>query len=548
MLSSLHIKNYAIIQSLSIDFESGFSVVTGETGAGKSIIMGALALVLGQRADAKVIHEGAEKCLIEACFEIKEYNLESFFDENDLDYDDHCIVRREVLAGGKSRSFINDTPVSLSILKDFAEQLIDIHSQHQNLLLKDNSFQLNVIDIIAKNETLRKEYFYFYRKNKDLQHELEELIASNAKNKAEQEYIQFQLEQLEKAQLKENEQEELEEEQQRLTHSEEIKTELGKASQLLLDDTSGIIANLKEASSAIKKIVRYLPETSEQEERISSNLIDLKDLAQEIDRLQNNIEFDPQRIEFINQRLDLIYTLEQKHQVSSIAGLISLQAEWEQKLSKIESADEEIAGLRKQIAETETQALNFAKQITETRVNSGKIIVEKLIAQLKQLGIPHIRLEISVAEKNELTATGKDQIEFLFSANEKSPLQPIAQIASGGEISRVMLSIKSLLASVKTLPSIIFDEIDTGISGEVADKMATIMQQMSHSMQVICITHLPQIAAKGNHHYSVFKQKSETNIKQLNPEERITEIAQMLSGASMTEAAIQNAKALLAII
>ncbi len=547
MLSSLLIKNYAIISELDIDFDKGFSVITGETGAGKSIIMGALSLVLGQRADAKIIRDGADKCLIEVCFKIKEYNLTDFFKENDLDYDEKSIVRREILIGGKSRAFINDVPVSLNILKEFTEKLIDIHSQHENLLLKENSFQLNVVDAIAQNqETINSFQQLFYRYKK-LQQTLNELIDSNAKNKAEQDYIRFQLEQLQTTQLRESEQNELEEEQQKLTHSEEIKTELNKAAYLLADENTGITVQLKDALGAVRKIVKYIESLSETESRLNSNLIDLKDLAQEIDSLQNNIEFDPKRVEFISQRLDLIYTLQQKHQVNDIAGLLSLQKEWEEKLSRIESADDDVAKLQKEIYETEQQALLLSKKLTESRIAAGKNIEKRLIEQLQQLGMPKGRITVSISQKNEMTATGYDQIEFLFSANEKTSLQPIAHIASGGEISRLMLSIKSLLASVKTLPTIIFDEIDIGISGEVAHKMANIMASMSKNMQVICITHLPQIASKGEHHYSVYKHDSKTNIRQLSKEERITEIAQMLSGATLSDAAIENAKSLLSL-
>jgi DNA repair protein RecN (Recombination protein N) len=545
MLSSLLIKNYAIISELEIDFDKGFSVITGETGAGKSIIMGALSLVLGQRADAKMIRDGADKCLIEVCFDIKEYNLIDFFTENDLDYDEKSIVRREILSSGKSRAFINDVPVSLNILKEFAEKLIDIHSQHENLLLKDNSFQLNVVDAIAQNHETLSSFQELFHQYKKLQQTLNELIVSNAKNKAEQDYISFQLEQLQAAQLKENEQDELEEEQKKLTHSEEIKTELNKAAYLLTDENTGITVQLKEALNSVRKITKYIDSLSETEARLNSSLIDLKDLSEEINSLQNDTEFDPQRADFIAQRLDLIYSLQQKHQVNDIPALLSLQKEWEEKLSRIESADDEVLKLQKEISETEQQALLLAQKLTESRILAGKNIEQKLTEQLQQLGMPKVRMEISISQKSELNATGCDQIEFLFSANEKSALQPIAQIASGGEISRLMLSIKSLLASVKTLPTIIFDEIDTGISGEVAHKMANIMTVMSQNMQVICITHLPQIAAKGEHHYSVYKNDSETNIRQLTKEERITEIAQMLSGATLSDAAIENAKSLL---
>ncbi len=546
MLKNLSIQNYAIIETLNIDFEQGFSVITGETGAGKSIILGAMALVLGQRADAKTIKEGTNKCVIEAVFEVSEYNLQTFFEENDLDYEAICTFRREILPNGKSRSFINDTPTTLTILKDLGELLIDIHSQHENLLLKDNSFQLNVLDMVAKNETERKYYRQTFNSFKMLEAELYELIEKNTKDTNNREYLQFQLDQLQKAALKEHEKEDLEDELKRLTHAEEIKTELEKITQFLSNDTQGVLPKLKEAQTSARKITAYFPDAENYNERLNSAYLDLKDLAADIEARQNDIEFDSQRTEFISERLDLIYSLEQKHRLSGIAALLDLQAKMEDELNRIDNADEKIAALKKQLDEVQELLHDAAKKLTQTRVSSQIIVTKKLIEQLQILNMPHIRFEISITDKADFSISGKDKIEFMFSANEKMPLQAIAQIASGGEISRVMLALKAIIATTKAMPTIIFDEIDTGISGETASKMAGIMQEMSHTMQVLCITHLPQIAAKGNTHYKVYKNQSTTNIRCLTSEERITEIAQMLSGASLSEAAVENAKSLLA--
>jgi DNA repair protein RecN (Recombination protein N) len=545
MLKSLSIQNFAIIEKLEINFEKGFSVITGETGAGKSIIMGALAMVLGQRADSKTIKQGAEKCSIEACFEIAEYNLQFFFDENDLDYADSCIIRREILANGKSRSFVNDTPASLSTLKSLGEKLIDIHSQYENLLLKDNLFQLNVIDTIAKNEKEKAEYQKHFNQLKQLTQQLNELIEANEKSSADKEYLEFQYNQLETAKLQPNEQEELENELKQLTHAEEIKTELDKINLLLSNDMGGVITNLKEGLNSIRRIKKFMPEAEGFEDRLNSCYIDIKDLAGEIEVKQNDIDFDPQRIEYINLRLDLIYSMEHKHRVSSISELLDLQADFEQKLHKIASFDEEINLLKKQISAAEKQAAEAAKTLTGSRVKISKQMENKLVTQLKQLGMPHVRFNVAITEKQALSVTGNDDTDFLFSANEHAPLLAVSEIASGGEISRVMLSLKSLIASSKTLPTIIFDEIDTGVSGEIADKMAEIMRQMSTEIQVLCITHLPQIAAKGQNHFKVYKDQSATNIKKLTSSERVTEIAQMLSGSNLSEAAILNAKTLL---
>jgi len=547
MLTSLLIENYAIIDKLEISFEKGFSVITGETGAGKSIMMGALGLVLGQRADAKTIKEGTAKCLIEATFEVGDYNLQAFFEENELDYDNSCIIRREILSNGKSRSFVNDTPINLIQLKEIGIKLIDIHSQHENLMLNDKLFQLEVVDIIAQSQDELAIYQELYTQYKELNKELNELIGLAAKSTVDKEYLQFQFSQLQTANLKIGEKEVLEDELKKLTHTEEIKIELSKLHQLLSDESNGIVLGLKESLNSIRRASKYLTSTEEMEERLNSAYIDLKDLSKEIEVKHNDVEFNPERLDFINQRLDIFYTLEQKHRVSGIEELISIQHEIEDKLKRIDSFDGDISDIQKQLEEISNQLTLAANKLSLKRNAISKEISKHLIEQLSSLGMPKVRFEVLISEKQEFSLNGKDQVEFLFSANEKSPMQAVAQIASGGEISRLMLSLKSLIANTKALPTIVFDEIDTGVSGEIADKMADIMAEMSKGIQVICITHLPQIGSKGTIHYKVFKESSSTKIKRLTDSERITEIAQMLSGSTLTEAAIQNAKTLLSL-
>ncbi len=546
MLSSLIIENYAIIDKQEILFKKGFSVITGETGAGKSIMLGALGLVLGQRADTKTIREGANKCIIEACFEISEYNLRDFFAEKELDYDNNCIIRREVLSSGKSRSFVNDTPVALSDLKELGIQLIDIHSQHENLLLNDKNFQLNVLDIIAKTSNELISYQKKFSEFSTIQNELSKLTDLATSSSSEKEYLQFQFDQLSATNLQAEEKESLEKELKKLSHSEELKIELSKLQQLLSDDTNGIVLNLKEAINTLGKVSNYFSKSDEINDRLNTSFIDLKDLSSDIEILQSDVEFNPERLEYINQRLDTIYTLEQKHKLSGTEALISYQKEIESQLLRIDSFDEEINKLKtKLIIKSQELALS-SKKLTAKRTTGSKEMSKKIIPQLLSLGIKNVQFQVLISEKQEFSSNGKDQIDFMFSANEKTSMQAVSKIASGGEISRLMLSIKSLIAEKKELPCIVFDEIDNGISGEIADKMADIMCKMSTKTQVICITHLPQIGAKGKMHYKVFKQSSTTQIKQLDKTERINEIALMLSGSTVSDAAIQNAKALLA--
>jgi len=549
MLKTLHISNYALISEINIGFSSGFSVITGETGAGKSIIIGALSLILGQRAESRFIKEGEEKAVVEAEFDIRDYHLEHFFEKNELDYQpEQCIIRREITASGKSRAFINDTPVSLQVLREISAKLIDIHSQHENLLLSDDQYQLQVVDNMAQNTSILKQYQQHFTQWKNLQTQLYHLQKTADKQLSELDYMKFQFQQLEAAQLSENEQNELEMELETLSHTEEIKQELQKAGFLLTDEQMSL-ALLKEAIDAVGRIKSYISEDENWHERLESVYIELKDIAQEIINFEERIDFQPERLQWIEQRLNEIYSLEKKFKLNSISELLLLKEKLKAELQHIESYDEEIDTLQKKIAESYENVQLQAELLTKSRYNAIEPIENFLKEQLSRLGMPNIRFKIEITEAGEFSETGKDMVQFLFSANKNQSLQPVAQIASGGEVSRLMLSIKSLMAHRAGLPTIIFDEIDTGVSGEIAHRMAEIMKDMSKSIQVIAITHLPQIAAKGNRHYRVFKDDSGettlTHISELGKEERILEIAQMLSGENVTEVALGNAKELL---
>jgi DNA repair protein RecN (Recombination protein N) len=549
MLKTLHISNYALISEINIGFSSGFSVITGETGAGKSIIIGALSLILGQRAESRFIKEGEEKAVVEAEFDIRDYHLEHFFEKNELDYQpEQCILRREITASGKSRAFINDTPVSLQVLREISAKLIDIHSQHENLLLSDDQYQLQVVDNMAQNTSILKQYQQHFTQWKNLQTQLYHLQKTADKQLSELDYMKFQFQQLEAAQLSENEQNELEMELETLSHTEEIKQELQKAGFLLKDEQMSL-ALLKEAIDAVGRIKNYISEDENWHERLESVYIELKDIAQEIINFEERIDFQPERLQWIEQRLNEIYSLEKKFKLNSISELLLLKEKLKAELQHIESYDEEIAALQKKIAKSYENVQLQAELLTKSRSNAIEPIENFLKEQLSRLGMPNIRFKIEITEAGEFSETGKDMVQFLFSANKNQSLQPVAQIASGGEVSRLMLSIKSLMAHRAGLPTIIFDEIDTGVSGEIAHRMAEIMKDMSKSIQVIAITHLPQIAAKGNRHYRVFKDDSGettlTHISELGKEERILEIAQMLSGENVTEVALGNAKELL---
>lgn len=550
MLKSLFIQNFVLIDSLDIQFEKGFSVITGETGAGKSIILGALSLVLGQRADGKSIKKDADKCVIEAVFDIRQYSLEPFFLSNDLEYDaESCILRRELYASGKSRAFVNDSPVSLAIMKELGTKLIDIHSQHQNLLLGDNRFQLRVVDVMAENEILLILYRKEYSRYQALKKELKELKEKAAQTKQEEDYIRFQLDQLEEAHLSAGEQEELEQEQETLSHAEEIKGTLYKVSQLLDGEEMGGVQLIKEAYSAADSLERYFPRAKEIGERLRSAYIDLNDLVSEIEMLKDDVEFNPERLDFVNERLNTIYSLQQKHHLNTVDELLQLQAQYEQQLNDINSFDEQIADLQRQLDASYRELLQQAAVLSGQRKIASEGLAKQLVQMVMPLGMPNVRFHVDITPREEPDSDGMDEVCFLFSANKSGELQPVAQTASGGEISRLMLCIKAMIAGFTALPTIIFDEVDTGVSGDIADKMGNIMHDLGTKMQVFAITHLPQIAAKGQAHYFVYKtdvdDRTVTRIKRLDDDERVREVARMLSGASLTEASLANAKDLL---
>lgn len=551
MLQAIYIQNYALIDKLDIDFTPGFSVITGETGAGKSIILGAIGLLLGQRADVKAIKKGATKCIVEARFRIATYGLEEFFTENDIEYDEEeCILRREVSANGKSRAFINDTPASLSQMKILGEKLIDVHSQHQNLLLNKEGFQLNILDILAQDEQQLTDYQQSYREYKQVCHDLEDFIAQAEKSRQDEDYIRFQLEQLEEANLQAGEQISLEQEAETLSHAEDILAGLYKAGQLMDGDENGTLALAKECIQTLQNVSKVYPPAKEWLERLDSCYIELKDLSREISGSQEAVEFNPARLDFVNERLNLIYTLQQKHHVKTVEELLSLTADYRMRLDAITSFDERIAALRNRQQELYHTVLQKAEILTGVRTQSARYIESQMESLLIPLGMPNVRFAVELSSRKEPDAKGMDSVTFLFSANKNGTLQNVASIASGGEIARVILSLKAMIAGAVKLPTIIFDEIDTGVSGSIAEKMALIMQDMGRqNRQVISITHLPQIAARGITHYKVYKEDTETgtnsHIRRLSDEERVQEIAHMLSGSTLTEAAMNNARALL---
>jgi len=550
MLKSLYISNYALISELNIDFQSGFSVITGETGAGKSIILGALSLILGQRADSKSIKTDADKCVIEAEFDISTYShLSDFFLQNDLDNEEnHCLIRRELTNSGKSRAFINDTPVALNVIRDLSNRLIDIHSQHENLLLSNIGYQLDVVDTIAQNSKQLGVYRQVYQEWCNLQAELKQLQKTAEKQASDIDYIQFQYQQLADANLIENEQADLEAEQETLSHAEEIKSELLKSNQLLTDENMSL-SLLKESISALSHIKNYIADGDNWYERLQSTLIELKDVSAEMNSFEERVEFNPARLELVENRLSELFTLQKKYKVTSVADLIQIRNSFEQQLQRIESFEDDLKTLEIRLNQMFEQVQINALQLTESRKKACEPIELYLIDQLVKLGMPNIQFKVELISEADFNENGKDEVQFLFSANKNRALQPVTQIASGGEVSRLMLSIKSLVAHKADLPTIIFDEIDTGVSGEIANRMGDIMQSMSADMQVITITHLPQIAAKGAQHYRVYKDETglqtQTHIRRLDSEERLVELAQMLSGKNITEAAMQNAQELL---
>ena len=550
MLKHLYIKNFTLIDELDIELYPGFSVITGETGAGKSIILGAIGLLLGQRADSKSIKQGADRCVIEAHFDLSRYNMHDFFEENDIDYDEKdCIIRRELTANGKSRAFINDTPVQLSMMKELGDRLVDIHSQHQNLLINKQDFQLNVVDIIADDAQELESYRQTFSQYQDAKKSLEALKEEIERNRQNLDFLQFQCNELTQANLSAEEQEDLEQRSETMSHSEDIKSALYEADNVLSSEDSGAVDAVRTALMALRSIERVLPSAPELVQRIDSCYIELKDLSQEINNLLDSVDFDPAELDAINNRLDKLYDLEKKYQVDTIGELIDKHEELKRKLNDIETSDDVLKELQDKADLLMSQAKGIADKLTIRRKKAASLIEKEMQERLILLGMPNVRFNIQVRQET-LSQKGQDAIAFLFSANASTPLQPISQVASGGEVARVMLSLKAMISGAVKLPTIIFDEIDTGVSGKIAQKMAEIMKEMGdHERQVISITHLPQIAALGKAHYKVEKEETTvgttSRLKELTPEERITEIAQMLSGSKVSEAAIQNAKQLL---
>ncbi len=574
MLQFLTIENYALIDHLEFRPGQGLTVITGETGAGKSIIMGALGLILGQRADAKAVRSGAGKCVIEAQFDISAYDLEAFFAQNDLEYDASAtIIRREIYATGKSRAFVNDTPVQLPLLRELGSHLIDIHSQHQNLLLGQDAFQLSVVDALAHNQAEYASYRAAYDQLKAHDSKLKALRVQAERDAQEADYIRFQFSQLDDANLVEGEQEELEAEQELLSHAEDIKSCLCQMHEGLDGEGDAVVQMLKSISQKAHELSRIYPDIAEIAQRLESDYIDLKDIADEVDSRSEEVNYDPQRLEQVEERLSLLYSLQKKHGKSSVEELIQLRDELFERIQHIDNSDEEILELEQQVKHLAAEATRLAAILTDTRKQAAQQLQKDLIARVTYLGMPNLRFQVSITplhpsnlsnlsslsnpseplrtlQNPSLSPSGADRIEFLFSANKNQPLRPAGEVASGGEISRLMLGIKSLVASARTLPTIIFDEIDTGVSGDIADRMGSVMKELSRHLQVITITHLPQVAGKGNQHFRVFKADTDeqtiTHIEQLSSEQRIQEIARMLSGSDITPEALANARTLIA--
>lgn len=549
MLRNLTIDNYALIDRLDIDFDDGLSVITGETGAGKSIILGALSLVLGSRADSKVALDASSKCVVEATFDVEPYRLEALFDELDVDYSASTIVRREILPNGKSRAFVNDTPVGLQQLRTLTSRFIDIHSQHENLMLSNSDFQLDIVDTLADTADDLHKYTDLFNRYRDTRQQLRSLRDESDKFLAEKDYIEHQLSELVAANLVDGEQQSLEEEQNLINHSQEVIETLSAIMASLDGEESGVLSLLKSASTHIGRLEKYINRASEFADRINSSFVELKDIVSELSSIIESTEFSEQRKIFIDDRLNLIYSLQQKHRVSSVTHLLDIQDDFARRLDLIENFDDRISSLQTQIDELEKQLSAAAEHLSERRRAVGSLIEQETETMLHELGMPNGRFEVSFSATDDFTSRGRDKIEFLFTANKNRSPQPVAEIASGGEISRLMLVIKSLVAASQALPTIIFDEIDTGISGEIARKMGEIMQTMSASMQVVAITHLPQIASKGKTHYKVFKDESgettQTRIACLTADERIVEIAEMIAGKNPSRSALDSARELL---
>jgi DNA repair protein RecN (Recombination protein N) len=551
MLKSLSVENYALIEKADVLWRDGFSVITGETGSGKSILLGALSLIQGNRADLKVLKDPEKKCVVEAEFDISNYSLQSFFDENDLDFDDICIIRREISPNGKSRAFINDVPAPLSVLKSLTSYLIDIHSQHATLLLSQDEFQLQVLDALADTGSIRNEYALLFRDFSAKKKILSELLSKLETQNSNKDYLEFQLNQLREANLSENEQSELEDELAKLSHISELKEVLEKTQWHLTAKEDSICATLHEVTGKMQELSAVYEETDEWGKGLGNALIELKEIAREVESRLADVTIDPQRMEFIHNRLDLIYTLEKKHKVDDINGLLSLQNNFEKELELIENSDEAVNELKACIEEKRKELEQLSNTLSLQRKKAKQPLEQSICDILHGLGIPNAKFEAEFEELADFSANGKDKITFLFSANKNGSLQSISNVASGGELSRVMLALKSILSKHENLPTIILDEIDTGVSGEVADKMGELMKKMGEYMQVVSITHLPQIAAKCSTHFKVYKEDDEestvSHIIELSEEERIKEIAQMLSGSNLTEVAIENAKVLMGL-
>ena len=550
MLKQLYIRNFTLIERLDMTFREGFSVITGETGAGKSIILGAIGLLKGQRADSKLIKRGADKCVIEAHFDLSRYGMEAFFIDNDVEYDpDDCIVRREITASGKSRAFVNDTPVPLSVLKELGEQLIDVHSQHQNLLLGTQDFQMEVVDIIAEDRHLINDYRAAFDKYRLKQYQLDEMRRQIENNKANADFLQYQYDELSTASLVEDEQKELEALSNQMSHYEDIKTALYQADNALSGEGNGVTENLRTAINALHSIESVMPKAGELASRMDADYIDLKDIADEVEAQLDNVDFDPKRLDNINDRLDKIYSLEKKYHLDTVEQLIHMRDTLRKQLENIENGDGDLRILEGEVEKTHKEAEAKAATLSEARHKAARKIEKEISQRLVSLGMPNIQFVICLTS-TDLTPSGADKVAYMFSANKNVPLQPAAQVASGGEIARLMLSLKAMISGAVKLPTIIFDEIDTGVSGKIAERMAEIMCEMGNNeRQVISITHLPQIAAMGATHYKVFKEDKDdvtvSTMTMLSAEDRVREIAQMLSGSDISEAAINNAKALL---
>lgn len=550
MLKHITIRNFALIEKVEISFSSGFSVITGETGHGKSVFLGAVAMLLGQRSDVKSIREGADRCVIEGIFDIAGFGLEAFFEENDLDYDRECIVRRELASSGRSRAFVNDTPVNVSLLKELGARLIDIHSQHQNLLLGDKNYQLGVLDTLAGDKELLSGYKGVYDQYLSLKRDLAAKKEALEASRRDEDWLRFQLDELDAAALKSGELEELEQELQELSHAEDIQAALYGACAAIDSDERSMLNALREASNALSRIAVHYPAAQDFADRLESNYIELKDCCEDMSQRADRVQFAPSRLEFVENRVAQIYSLVKKNRVEDVDALIALADEYRGKLDAIVNGDDDILELEKHLSEIVKQLTDKAAVLTSVRRESATDLQEKIVAILVNLGMPMIRFEVEFKPVEDFTPVGCDNVVFLFSANSSSAPQPLCDVASGGEMARVMLALKSLVASSTKQPTLIFDEVDTGVSGILAERMGRTMQQMAGDFcQVLSITHLPQVAALGRNHYKVYKEETDkgtvTNIVELGQQERVHEIAQMMSGEVLTEAALDNARQLL---